>query len=167
MADCFQNRVYSVRYRVLSILVSSYLFYYMAPSIVADHAPASERIIGYICTNKKCKQSFTDLFAYNQHQTHTRNVGTLCASLTMRREIVATRHTGVTTSVVRDIPIPKGEQHFHAWKNVSNEVRKLDQIFGISVESHQFCLILNLLGLFDPPTGVNSPRSGVRFLGLN
>ena len=53
------------------------------------------------------------MFGYDQHGTHARNANTLCASLTMRREIIATRRAGVTTAVVTETP-PKGVHHMLA-----------------------------------------------------
>ncbi len=53
--------------------------------------------------NPKCNQSFTNLYGYNQHHTHARNANTLCASVTMRREIVVTRRAGATSSAVEEI----------------------------------------------------------------
>ena len=74
----------------------------------ADNVAPPQRIVAYVCMNPKCEKLFTNLFSYDQHRYHARNVGTLCASLTMRREIVATRRAGVTTSVIKRIP-PKGK----------------------------------------------------------
>ena len=79
----------------------------------SDHAPPSRRIIAYVCMNPKCAQSFSNLHAYDRHRTHASNANTLCASLTMRREIVATRRAGVTTSVVTEI-VPRGVHHMVA-----------------------------------------------------
>jgi hypothetical protein len=53
---------------------------------------------------------YAQLRTYDVHRSyHARNVGTFCASLTMRREIVATRRAGLTTSVIKRIP-SKGNQ---------------------------------------------------------
>lgn len=69
-------------------------------------ASPHQRIVSYECMNPRCDKSFSNLHrdSYEVHRFHARNVGTLCASLTMLREIVATRRTGVTTSVIRRIP---------------------------------------------------------------
>ena len=108
MPNSFQNRVQQYRFSfAFTILFISFL--HMSTSLSADNAPPPQRIIAYVCMNPKCDQSFTNLFSYDQHRYHSRNVGTLCASLTMRREIVATRRAGVTTSVIKRIP-PKGMQ---------------------------------------------------------
>ncbi len=64
--------------------------------------------------NQKCLQSFSNLFGYDQHHTHATNVNTLCANLTMRREIVVTRRAGVTTSVITRITPSKGEHRLIA-----------------------------------------------------
>ena len=47
--------------------------------------------------NPRCNRSFSNLKSYDQHRVHARNAFTLCASLTMRREIIATRRAGVNT----------------------------------------------------------------------
>ncbi len=60
----------------------------------SDNPPPPRRIIAYVCMNPKCKPSFSNLYAYDQHRTHARNANTLCASLTMRREIIATKRAG-------------------------------------------------------------------------
>ena len=59
-------------------------------------------------TNYRIRMHESKMHSYRYH---ARNVGTLCqcASLTMRREIVATRRAGLTTSVIKRIP-PKGKQ---------------------------------------------------------
>ena len=75
--------------------------------IKADSAPGARRETALVCINAKCQQSFANMYAYDQHRTHTRNVNTLCANLMMRKEIVATRRAGVTTSVITQIA-PKG-----------------------------------------------------------
>ena len=77
----------------------------------AEHAQPP-RIIAYKWIKPRCPQSFSNIMAqpsYNVHRYHARNVGTLCASLTMRRGIVATRRAGLTTAVIKRIP-PKGKQ---------------------------------------------------------
>ena len=103
MPNSFQNRVQQYRFSfAFTILCISFL--HMSSTLSADNAPPPQRIIAYVCMNPKCDQSFTNLFSYDQHRYHSRNVGTLCASLTMRREIVATRRAGVTTAVVKRIP---------------------------------------------------------------
>jgi hypothetical protein len=52
---------------------------------------------------------YAQLRTYDVHRYHARNVGTLCVSLTMRLEIVATRRSGLTTAVIKRIP-SKGKQ---------------------------------------------------------
>ena len=86
-------------------------------SLSVDNAPPPRRIIAYVCMNPKCQKSYSNLFSYDQHRTHATTVNTLCANLTMRREIVATRRAGVTTSVITKIP-PRGEHRLvcHEWK---------------------------------------------------
>ena len=63
------------------------------------------------------------------HRTHARNdAGTLCASLTMRREIVAMRRAGMTTSMIKMIP-PKGKQcalHLHQEHDGDTPFRKIE-----------------------------------------
>ena len=81
----------------------------MSMALSAEHAPTPHRIIAYECLNPKCAKSFSNMHSYDVHRYHARNVGTLCASLTMRREIVAMRRAGLTTSVIKRIP-PKGKQ---------------------------------------------------------
>ncbi len=49
----------------------------------------------------------------DRHRIHAKNENTLCASLTMRRELVATRRAGVSTSVVTEIA-PRGVHHMVA-----------------------------------------------------
>ena len=108
MPDYFQNRVHRFNHNislVLGILCCLSVLSLSTPmQLSSDHAPPPRRVIAYVCMNPKCEQSFTNLHSYDRHRTHARNVNTLCASLTMRREIVATRRTGVTTSVVTEIP---------------------------------------------------------------
>ena len=62
-------------------------------------------------TNYRIRMHESKMHSYDVHRYHARNVGTLCqcASLTMRREIVATRRAGLTASVIKRIP-PKGKQ---------------------------------------------------------
>jgi len=88
----------------------------MPMPIKADSAPGARRETALVCINAKCQQSFANMYAYDQHSTHTRNVNTLCASLMMRKEIVATRRAGVTTSVITQIA-PKGLPYIlaHEW----------------------------------------------------
>jgi hypothetical protein len=81
--------------------------------------------------NKDCLQSITYLYAYDQHRYHARNVISLFAKITMRRDIIATRRAGVPTSVVKEIA-PKCEQrsHEHAWMEVGTQLlisEKLDE----------------------------------------
>ena len=106
MPHYFQNRVH--RYNTsfaIAILCALWVSSLSTPmQLSSDNPPPPRRIIAYVCMNPKCEQSFTNLHSYDRHRTHARNVNTLCASLTMRREIVATRRTGVTTSVVTEIP---------------------------------------------------------------
>ena len=110
MPNSFQNRVhhYKISFALLGIFcalcVSSLS---TSMSLSAGNAQPPRRIIAFICMNPNCKRSFSNLFGYDQHRTHARNANTLCASLTMRREIIATRRAGVTTSVVTEIA-PKG-----------------------------------------------------------
>jgi hypothetical protein len=63
------------------------------------------------------------------HRTHARNdAGALCASLTMRREIGATRRAGATTSMIKMIP-PKGKQcalHLHQEHHGDTPFRKIE-----------------------------------------
>ena len=87
----------------------------MDSSHFQDNEPPPQRILAYVCMNKDCQQSFTNLYAYDQHRYHARNVNSLCANITMRREIIATRRAGVTTSVVKEIA-PKREQRSRGWK---------------------------------------------------
>ena len=88
----------------LRIFCASFLYMSMALSLSAENAPQHRRIIAYECMNPKCEQSFTNMHSYDVHRYHARNVGTLCASLTMRREIIATRRAGLTTAVITRIP---------------------------------------------------------------
>ncbi len=84
------------------------LFLNMAMALSAEHAQP-QRIIEYECMNPRCAHSFSNMHSYDVPRYHERNVGTLCASLTMRREIVATRRPGLTTTVIKQIP-SKGKQ---------------------------------------------------------
>ena len=108
MPDYFQNRVHRFNDNISLVLGTLCFLCVLSLStpmqLSSDHAPPPRRIIAYVCMNPKCEQSFTNLHSYDRHRTHARNVNTLCASLMMRREIVATRRTGVTTSVVTEIP---------------------------------------------------------------
>ena len=117
MPDYFQNRVHRFNDNisfVLGILCFLCVFSLSTPmQLSSDHAPPPRRIIAYVCMNPKCAQSFNNLHAYDRHRTHASNANTLCASLTMRREIVATRRAGVTTSVVTEIA-PRGVHHMVA-----------------------------------------------------
>ena len=119
MPDSFQNRVH--RYNTsfaIAILCGLWVSSLSTPmQLSSDNPPPPRRIIAYVCTNPKCKPSFTNLYAYDQHRTHARNANTLCANVTMRREIIATKRAGVTTSVVTEIA-PKGVHHMmvaHEW----------------------------------------------------
>ena len=98
----------------LRIFCVSFLNMSMALSLSAENAPPPQRIIAYECMNPKCAQSFSNMHSYDVHRYHARNVGTLCASLTMRREIVATRRAGLTTAVIKRIP-SKGKPRQCAW----------------------------------------------------
>ena len=99
----------------------------MPPS--AENAPPPRRIIAFICMNPRCDRSFSNLYSYDQHRVHARNANTLCASLTMRREIIATRRAGVTTSVVTEIA-SKGVHRMlaHDWQDgrTSTLTKKLE-----------------------------------------
>jgi hypothetical protein len=68
--------------------------------------------------NQKCLQSFSFFFGFDQLRTNAANADTLCANLTMRREIVATRRAGVTTAFITTIPTSKGVHPLivHEWK---------------------------------------------------
>ena len=102
------------RHKLSFALIVSVFSALLLMSISADNAkPPLHRIIAYVCLNPKCNQSFTNLHSYDQHRTHARNASTLCASITMRREIVATRRAGVTTSVLKEIA-PRGDQHMRS-----------------------------------------------------
>jgi len=81
--------------------------------------------------NPDCQRSFSNLYGYDQHRTHARNADTLCASLTMRREIIATRRAGVTTSVVKEIA-PKGAHHTiaHDWKDAGTRFDSRKKLEG-------------------------------------
>ena len=111
MPNSFQNRGQQYRFSfALTIFCISFLNMSTSQHAHnADNMPPPQRIVAYVCMNPKCDKLFTNLFSYDQHRYHARNVGTLCASLTMRREIVATRRAGVTTSVIKRIP-HKGKQ---------------------------------------------------------
>ena len=113
MPISFQNR-YRFRFALSIFCV---LFLKVSMSLSVDNAPPPRRIIAYVCMNPKCQQSFSNLFSYDQHRTHAKNINTLCANLTMRREIVATRRAGVTTSVITKIP-HRGEHRLicREWK---------------------------------------------------
>ncbi len=107
MPNYFQNSDH--QYRIIDFCLR--WKYYMAMALSAEHAPPP-RIIAYEWIKPRCPQSFPNIMAqpsYDVHRYHARNVGTLCASLTMRREIVATRRAGLTTAVIKRIP-PKGKQ---------------------------------------------------------
>jgi hypothetical protein len=107
MPNYFQNSDH--QYRIIDFCLR--WKYYMAMVLSAEHAPPP-RIIAYEWIKPRCPQSFSNIMAqpsYDVHRYHARNVGTLCASLTMRREIVATRRAGLTTAVIKRIP-PKGKQ---------------------------------------------------------
>ena len=108
MPNYFQNRVHRFNDNISFVFGTLCFLCVLSLStpmqVSSDHAPPPRRVIAYVCMNPKCEQSFTNLHSYDRHRTHARNVNTLCASLTMRREIVATRRTGVTTSVVTEIP---------------------------------------------------------------
>ena len=56
-----------------------------------------------------------DVFSQSAQNSCEKCKNTLCASITMRREIIATRRAGVTTSVVKEIA-PKCEQRSRGWK---------------------------------------------------
>ena len=56
-----------------------------------------------------------DVFSQSAQNSCEKCKNTLCASITMRREIIATRRAGVTTSVVKEIA-PKREQRSRGWK---------------------------------------------------
>ena len=104
------------RYKFSFALIVSFCFVLLSMSLSADNAaPPLQRIIASVFLNPKCNQSFTNLYGYDQHQTHARNQNKLCASLTMRREIVATRRAGVATSVLKEVA-PKGEQRVNIYR---------------------------------------------------
>ena len=57
-------------------------------------------------TSYRTRMHESKMHSYDVHRYHVRNVGTLCASLTIRREIVATNATrlaGLTISVIKRI----------------------------------------------------------------
>ena len=129
MPNLFQNIVHhyklSFALGIFCVLCVSSLSTSMPLS--ADDAPPPRRIIAFICMNPDCQRSFSNLYGYDQHRTHARNADTLCASLTMRREIIATRRAGVTTSVVKEIA-PKGAHHTiaHDWKDAGTRLDRFD-----------------------------------------
>ena len=47
----------------------------------SDNVPPPQRIVAYICMNPKCEKVFANLFSYDQHRYHARNVGTLCGNV--------------------------------------------------------------------------------------
>ncbi len=125
------------RYKISFALTISVFSVLLSMSLSADNAaPPLHRIIAYVCLNPKCNQSFTNLHSYDQHRTHARNANTLCASLTMRREIVATRRAGVTTSVLKEVA-PRGDQRMRSHspmtmafyeKSIRKKQRILEQV---------------------------------------
>ena len=102
MPGSFQNCNHQYRSNLFRLCVS---LLNMSMALSAQNAPPHQRNVSYECMNPRCDKSFSNLHrdSYEVHRFHARNVGTLCASLTMLREIVATRRTGVTTSVIRRI----------------------------------------------------------------
>ena len=80
---------------------------------VSKHANATQcrpcATIWTDCIRMHESKLFTNLYAYDQRQTHARNVNSSCSSLMMRREIVAAKRAGVTTSVIMEIA-PRGNR---------------------------------------------------------
>ena len=108
MPHSFQNGVHCFN-DIISIAVGIVCFLCVLSvstpmQLNADHVPPSGRI-AYVCMTKL----FTNLYAYDQRRTHARNVNSSCSSLMMRREIVAAKSAGITTSVIMEIA-PRGNR---------------------------------------------------------
>ena len=114
MINCFHKGRYRVNFGLSILVLFCFSLFHMDTSHYQDNDPPPQRILAYVCMNKFCNQSFTNLYAYDQHRTHARNANSLCANITMRREIIATRRAGVTTSVVKEIA-SKREQRSRGW----------------------------------------------------
>ena len=101
------------RYKFSFALIASVFCVLLSMSLSADNAaPPLQRIIAIRILESETQSILYKIVwsrTYDQHSTHARNKNTLCASLTMRREIVATRRAGVATSVLKEVA-PKGEQ---------------------------------------------------------
>ena len=142
----------------LRIFCVSFLYMSMALSLSAKNASQHRRIIAYECMNPKCAQSFSNMHCYDVHRYHARNVGTLCASLTMRREIVATRRAGLTTAVIRRIP-SKGKQCAWCIYIMTAAVLIISVFWKLLVEISQKLDLIRTTpehpwGCFIPPRGV-------------
>jgi hypothetical protein len=88
-----------------------------------EYAPPLQRITAFVCMmDPRCAQSFSNMHSYDVHRYHARNVGTLCASLTMRGEIVATRRAGLTTAVIKR---PKASNAHDAFMLMTAELPEL------------------------------------------
>ena len=74
----------------------------------------------------------TNMSSYDQQQTLARNAILIVRFAHNVREVIATRRAGVTPPVAKEFATAfygkASEQRllFHAWKNVSNEIRTLD-----------------------------------------
>ena len=94
----------SLGYFVLvTALIHSALSLHMSARIPREfHARPARRIIGYECKN--CEKVFANVFAYDQHRNHASTRGTLCASITMRDEMIGLRRSDTSTAALSSRP---------------------------------------------------------------
>jgi len=93
---------------VLHLLLVLHIF-----SMQSGHS----RLVGIVCTNPRCRKTFSSVHAYKQHRRSPANRGTLCANIACMGEIVVDTRRNVATAILRreDPPPMQGTFGDYFW----------------------------------------------------